>query len=371
MNNILGIVDLRENEDVFNELIKMRPLAALPFGGRYRLIDFVLSNMVNSGIFSIGILVQHKYRSLMDHLRSGKEWDLARKKGGLAILPPAYSQDPNIPYRGDVENFFANLDYIRKSSVDYVAISGVNMVCNLNYRDVLKYHIDREADITVVYQEEELKDKSLTGIFVKIDNDGRIIDMHIGVGNHGTGKMCMNICFMGKNLLVDLIEAAYTRGEYDFVKDCILKALSKYRVFGYPYKGYVSHIYDINSYFQHSMELLTPDIWRDLFFKNGSVYTKVKDEPPVTYAEHSRVKNSLVAGGCIIEGDVENSILFRGVIVRKGAVIRNSILMQKTTVEEGARLSYVICDKDVHISLDRQLKGDPNYLFVIKKGTVI
>ena len=372
MDDLMGIINLSEAEDNLGDLSRSRPLAAVPFAGRYRLIDFVLSNMVNSEITNVGIFIQHKYRSLMDHLRSGKEWDLARKRDGLFILPPAYTNNPMQIQRGDVENFYSNLDYICKSRQKYVVIAGPEMVSNLNYRKALEYHKSIGADITILYTKVNCSSHNCVGANVlEMEQDGRVIDRTECKECRDHQNISMKTFIMERTLLIELVEDCISRGDYDFIKHCIVKNISKYKVHGYHYEGYVARINSLQSYFKHSMELLNPLIWKELFFKAGFIYTKVKDEPPAKYMAQADVTNCLIATGCCIEGRVENSILFRGVKVHKGAYIKNSIIMQKCEIGPGVVLENVVCDKDVSIAENKQLKGECNYPLVIKKGQVI
>ena len=367
----IGIINLYTDQESLNDLTQHRPLAAVPFAGRYRLIDFPLSNMVNAGISNVGIMVQHKYRSLMDHLRSGKEWDLARKRDGLAILPPAYANQPSGKQFGDVENFQANLDYILRSNHKYVVIAGASMVCNIDLGTVLSYHKLRQADITVVYSDQAQGQDGVQRTLLAVDGDNRVIDMQVNSGKAPGQKLSMEMYVMERQLLIDLIENCAAHGEYDFVKHCLIKNLTRLKIYGYQHKGYLAHINSTQSYFKHNMDLLTPEVWQELFFTPGLIYTKVKDEPPAKYKTEARVINSLVANGCYIEGTVENSILFRGVRVEKGAHIKDCIVMQKGLIAEGAMLQNVICDKDVQVLAGRSLRGEPSYPIIIKKGMVI
>ena len=372
MDELMGIINLSETEEYLGELTRTRPLAAVPFAGRYRLIDFVLSNMVNSGVNNVGIFIQHKYRSLMDHIRSGKEWDLARKRDGLFILPPAYTNSPMQIHRGNVENFYSNLDYITKSRQKYVVIAGSEMVGNLDYRQALDFHKKKGAEITILYTKANCDTHDCVRANVLgMDANERVIDMSEYQGTGEFKNLSMKTFIMERSLLIELVNDCIARGDYDFVKHCIVKNIDKYKVYGYHHPGYIARISSIQSYFQHSMELLNPQIWKELFFKSGLIYTKVKDEPPAKYMMEADVSNSLIATGCYIEGRVENSILFRGVKVHKGAYIKNSIIMQKGEIGPGVMLENVICDKDVVITANKQLKGECNYPLIIKKGQVI
>ena len=367
----MGIINLNEGQEYLKELTQCRPLAAVPFGGRYRLIDFILSNMVNSGMQNVGILVQDKYRALMDHLRSGKEWDLARKRDGLFILPPGKCQSLGGNYRGNIDNFYENLDYIESSRQQYVLIAGSHIVCNLSYRKAFKFHQDMGTDITLLYKEHNEDEELLQYGIVECQGNGLITDIAINPASPLSQKVSLEMYIMKKDLLVDLIKDCQARGGLDFVKDIIIKNIGALKIYGYAYKGYVARVDCVKSYYKHNMELLKPEKWEELFFKSGLVYTKVKDEAPVKYKESARVSNAMIANGCIIEGRVENSILFRGVTVHKGAYIKDSIVMQKCDIAENAIIENVICDKNVRITNGKWLKGETNYPLVIEKGSVI
>ncbi|QJW45212.1 glucose-1-phosphate adenylyltransferase subunit GlgD [bacterium BFN5] len=372
MKRVMGIINLYENEALIQEITEHRPLAAVPFAGRYRLIDFILSSMVNSGIQNIGILVKNKSRSLMDHLRSGKEWDLARKRDGLFILPAAHTIAGAGKGNGDVENFQHNLDYIESSRQKYVLISNSHTICNMNYRKVFQFHENTGADITMVYKEQDPGSEDFTGCtLMETTEDGRVVDLAVNPAKYTSSKVSMDMYLMKKELLVDIINGCYARGGVDFLKDGLIKNLDRLKIYGYQHRGFVARINSVASYYRHNMELLKPEKWQELFVKSGLIYTKVKDEAPAKYKENAQVSNAMVANGCIIEGNVENSVLFRGVKVHKGACVKNSIIMQKCEIAANAMVENVICDKDVMITTGKWLKGDQTYPLVIEKGTVI
>lgn len=371
MKNVLGLINLHENEEFLKELTRHRSLAVVPFAGRYRLIDFILSNMVNSGIHNVGILVPNKYRSIMDHLRSGKEWDLARKRDGLFILPPTHAHYAMGIYKGDMEHFHNHLDYIKRSAQQYVVIAGSHMVCNIDFTRAFQHHLDKQADITVVYcNNPGWASEAPRATVIKLD-DSRVTDMEVNPGKAKGDNMSMEMYVMAKSLLIDIVEGCVSRGEFDFVKDGIIKNIRRLNISGYRHDQYVAKINSIQSFFRHNMDILKPDVWQELFVKDRPVYTKVKDEAPTNYRREAEVHNSLIANGCVIEGQVENSIIFRGVRVHKGAHIRDSIIMQKCEIGADAVLENVICDKDVCITPGRNLRGEKNYLLLIEKGMVI
>ena len=352
MKNMLGLISLYEDESGMGPLTGHRPLAALPYAGRYRLIDFTMSNLVNADIRTVGVLVRDKYRSLIDHLRSGKEWDLARKRDGLYILPPAYG--PGEPTRGDINNFMFNLDYIQASSEDFVVVCGSRAVCNLSLEQAFQYHVSVGADVTVIGRDWPDSGK---GPCLSVDDDGRIT----GICDPGDvlpyDLQPLGFYILSKSLLGELVRKCSEKGNSDLFMDGVLKNLASLKVFAFRHTGYSAVIDSIASYYQHQLELLKPAVWRDLFFRYGKVYTKVKDEAPTKFKEQAAVKNSLVATGCVIEGTVENSILFRSVVVERGAIIRNSILSQKCRIGPRAQLDMVLCDKDSTVSARRVLTG--------------
>ncbi|VBB05044.1 nucleotide-diphospho-sugar transferases [Lucifera butyrica] len=372
MKDVMGIINLNEEEEFFRELTEHRPVAAVPFGGRYRLIDFILSNMINSGIPNVGILVKKENdRSLMDHLRSGKEWDLARKRDGLFLLPPGHSHSNSGIMPGDLRHFYTHFDYIQKSRQKYVIIGSSNMIANMDFRPVFQYHLQQKADVTLLYKTMLPDADFMNCTSVKIAADGRVTGMELHPLRIISHNIAMGMYIMEKAVLLNLIDAAISRGGSDFVRDGIMRNLDQFKVLGYAHEGYMARIHSVRSYYQQSMALLETDIWRNLFTRPGLIYTKVKDEAPARYKDTSRVKKSLIADGSVIEGQVENSILFRAVKVHKGAVIRNSILMQKVDVGENAALENMICDKEVYITAGKKLRGEINFPLVVRKGMVV
>ncbi len=369
MKHVMGVINLVNEPDGLEELTYHRCVASVPFGGRYRLIDFALSNMVNSGIDNVAVFTQHKYRSLMDHLGSGKEWDLDRKRGGLFVLP-AVLDEPSGMSRGDLYQFYCHRDYFYRGKEKFVIISRSHMVCNINFADAVRCHEDMKADITVIYKDAAEEDPAkFRRLAVK--EDGRITVMEDHTGRLRTNHVSMEMYIMSKALLLDMVESCLAQGYDHFVRDGIMKNIDKLNVYGYKFEGHASIVNSIQSYYKHSMELLNPNIWRELFFQKDLIFTKVKDEPPAKYLDSAIVKNALIANGCTIEGKVENSILFRGVKIRKGAYVKNSIILQNCEIEENVIVENTILDKDVFISRGRVLTGDNAAPFIAAKTKVI
>jgi len=320
----MGFINLFENDSMMREMSQFRPLAAFPFAGRYRLIDFMLSNMINANISNVAILPRGNYRSLVDHLRSGKDWDLARKRDGLFILPSfnkhAFAQADQIGFISDLEDYYNNLDYLRCSTQKYVFLTGSSTLVNLDCSQVYDFHLAKKADVTLIYKEyPSPKDQDFVNAsIIETDEEGRIGNMEISPKKPRTNKVTLRMFLLERQLLIDLIDSSMSSGGTSFIRDCFLKNLPKLKVFGYPFHGYVARIHSYQSYFKHSMNLLNPAIYQELFFQNGSIYTKVKDEPPTKYLKGCHVQNSLVANGSVLGGDIQNSILFRGVKVKSG-----------------------------------------------------
>lgn len=375
-NKLLGVVHLTESDYYLKQLTYNRPVASIPFLGRYRLIDFTLSNLMNAGVDTVGIFLNDKYRSLMDHISSGKEWDLDRKKGGIFYFSP-YSTPENLTQmRGDIYNYFANIDYFTEGSGEYAAILGTAMVMNIELSDVLKEHIDSKADVTMVYKTMDAKDSG----FEKCNTV--ILNEYGGVSAVGKNikktdatekkkRISLETYIVKKELLVDMITDAIATGENAYLTDMLHDAVKKYKVRGYEYKGFVKHIGSVENYFEASMSMLKEDALRDVFFGENTIKTKTKDETPTFYSESSNVVNSLVANGCEIEGTVINSIIFRRVKVAKGAVVKDSIIMQNGEVRENCNLEYVITDKQVVLTEGTELKGSEKNPVVVNKGAVI
>ncbi|MCL1823611.1 MAG: glucose-1-phosphate adenylyltransferase subunit GlgD [Oscillospiraceae bacterium] len=370
-NNMLGLIFANLHDDTISDLTKMRTMGSVPFGARYRLIDFPLSNMVNSGISSVGVITKANYQSLLDHLGSGGEWDLSRKTGGLKLLPP-YGHVGGGLYRGRMEALHGVENYIAESNAEYVLMTDCNVIVNLDYNHILEYHIEKEADITIVYGHgsytvEQMQTKTAFGV----DADGRINDVLIFPNKEGEFNTSMNMYICKRDFLMELITETASRNLYSFEVDVIQHKHKEYKIYGYRYNGYYEQIDGNLSYFAANMALMSQEKRSILFPQRRPIYTKVRDEAPAKYGIEADVCNSLVADGCIIEGKVENCLLFRGVQVGKGAMLKNCIIMQDTVIGDKSEMNYVITDKDVKVGAYRSLFGTEDYpVFVGKAASV-
>ena len=373
MTDTMGIILTNDQDKKLYDLTEHRAVAAVPFGGRYRIIDFILSCMVNSGISNVGVITHTDYQSLMDHLGSGKEWDLDRKLSGIFIFPPYIRKESSDRRRGTLDELYNLIHYLRRSKERYVVIAGAGLICNTILDEAMEYHLSNEADITVFYNRmETYKIKELTTYaMIERDQQGRITGLELNPLLPRTNLISMNIYIVNKALLESLIDESYAQGDVDFESDTLRRNLGNLRVYGYEYEGYVARIDTVRSYFQYNMELLNRSVMNELFAADIPVYTKVKDEVPTMYGAQANVENSLIADGCIIDGSVRNSILFRGVQISKNATVTDSIIMQNSEVHDGSRLENVILDKDVIVRVGKRLTGQADYPVLIGKGGVV
>ncbi len=369
MSNLMGIIFSNIHDSDIPELTQKRTLGSIPFCGRYRLVDFALSNMVNSDVTKVGVITKSNYQSLMDHVGSGKDWDLARRHGGLRMLPPFGVKESNSLYNSRLEALKNNLGFIEKSTEEYVVMTDCDLVCNMDYDKILHKHIRRNADITLVYSVAEGKEMTSTNsITLSVEDDERVVDMAFNPRTQGNVNLFSNVFILKRTLLLNLVKDAISHNKHHFSAEVIGRNIGSLRVFGHKHEGYLARITSLQNYYDKSMELLEREKMDEVFM-NNNVYTKVRDSAPTKYGAGAVVKNSLIADGCIIEGEVENSILFRGVKVARGAVVKNSILMQDTIISEKALINCIITDKNVVVTDGRQLSGCDVNPFYIRKNS--
>ena len=374
INKCMGLINLnKKGEPAMDKLNYGRPLASTPIGGRYRVIDFTLSNMVNSGITNIGIYSKEKYRSLTDHIGSGKDWDLSRKKGGLSIFSPEDTEDQNrYPYRkGDIYNILCNIGYIEKSEEEYILISPSYMMCNIDYTEAIKYHIRSKNDITMLYKKIDNADKDFDGNLTLVLENDRVVNIGSNLGVFPEANIWMEMYIMKREDFIKTIYMLSNTGEYLYLEDYISEQVKELKVGSYEYNGYLKCIKTTQSYFEMSKDLLDLDIAKELLYSDRRILTKEKNESPAIYTDTANVENSFIATGCIIEGNVKNSIIFRKVHVKEGANLENCIVMQNCTIDKDVDLKNVIFDKNIIIGEGKELKGNENYPIVIEKNISI
>ena len=354
MKNCLGIINLDENKRRMDELVRHRTLAAVPLAARYRIIDFVLSNMSNSGIEDIGIFTENKSRSLVEHLTNGRPWDLNRKKDGLRV----FNFGDNEPNVDDIHNFADNIKYIENSRKDYVIISPSYMICNINYREVMKYHIKSGNDITIVYKNVDNANKSFIKCeTVNINEDNRVISIGENIGIEENANISMEMYIMKTDLFIEIIHECLKTGRYRKFKKYVENNLDKLVVGVYEFKGYLSCINSTKSYFDTNLELLNQNKYKELFHGDNPIVTKSKDEPPTQYTKNSLVTNSIIGNGSYIEGEVKNCIIGRRVIIQKGAKLENCTILDNSVIGTNVMMSNVVADKNSLIPGNRVVRG--------------
>ena len=364
----VGVIFTNLHGENVPELVRRRTMGSIPFGGRYRLIDFPLSNMVNSGITTVGLMTNNNYRSLIDHIGSGKDWDLARKDGGIILLPP-YSDENEKPYTTRLEALRGLTSFLRHRREKYVVLSDADGVARMDISDIIDYHEEKNADITLVTHS-DVKTSGKDSLFVTANEKGRVTSVKVNPHIHKEteAEVYVNVAVINREFLLNLVEDADTNGYTSFESDVLSRQINSLKIYRYDFKGYYAVIDSMATYFKYNMELLDKTV-RNSLFGDRDVYTKVRDSAPSKYGAEAMVKNSLISDGCEIEGSVENSILFRGVKVEKGAVVKNCILMQDCIIGANASLNCVITDKNVVIASKRTLSGCEALPYHIQKGT--
>lgn len=373
MKDVMGIIYTGENDARLRELTLIRAIAALPVAGRFRVIDFLISSMVNGGMKNIGVIMQKNYHSLMDHLGSGKEWDLHGKNNGLHILPPFLTRENVGLYPGVLDAMRSNTDYLNHSKQELVVLSNSNIIYNANFHEMIAFHESTGADVTLMYTKDPGMRRDEFGTYISVDDNGTVTDIEVEPTHPTYDNTFMQVCLMKREFLKNLVDKAVAHGLHDLARDLLLRLVQEKqaKVNAIEYKGVCWNIDSVQSYFKFNMDILKPEIRKKLFVDELPVFTKVRDEMPAFYSSGSRTVNSLVADGCHIEGRVENSILFRGVKVAPNAFVKNSIVMQDGQVQEGAYIENCILDKQTVIKRNSRLIGPEAYPIVIAKNVII
>lgn len=374
---VAGLIFSNIHNSSMPELTSVRTMASVPYGCRYRLVDFPLSNMVNSGITKIGIITHNNYQSLMDHIGTGKDWDLARRSGGIRILPPfiaSYnSANGGKLYTTRLEALMGVTSFISRCAEEYIVLSDCDGICNIDLNQVLEDHIEKNADITIVTRTvNEKRDVPSDGATEIIsDENGFATEVSAYIDHNRPAQISTNIMIANRLFLLNAINDASAHGYAHFYKDIIARRVKTLRINCYHYDGIYLQITSLESYFRCSMQLLDPTVRNGLFHSDSPIYTKLRNSAPTVYANGSSVTNSYIADGCVIEGVVENSVIFRGVHVGKGTVVKNSVLLQDTFMGHNVSLNCVITDKNVVIRNNRTLSGHESMPFFISKGAMV
>ncbi len=360
-SRLVGLITANYSSDDMGELTDERTIASLPYGGRYRLIDFPLSNMVNSGITTVGLITPYKYRSIIDHVGAGKQWSLDRKNGGLLILPGSVFGITTPGSHFTLRDISRNKVFFNRTNAPYVIISGASTVYNMDYTPFFAQHVESGADITMLYS--PAPEDDVKRLRVNIEN-GNVVGTDRGVRK---GENAFMDCFIiSRSLLLNIMEWYSAINYLDFF-EVLTADYDKMDVKAYKFEGYNRTISTLPQYYNDSMELLERNIFEELFINGAPIITKVQDAAPTKYMKGSHVHNALLPNGCVIEGTVENSVLFRGVKVQPGAVVRGSIIMQACVIEKDAVVENAIIDRSNVISAGTIIKGSADSTFVKEK----
>jgi glucose-1-phosphate adenylyltransferase, GlgD subunit len=364
----VGLILAGGNSNKIKELAKKRAISALPIGGSYRSIDFSLSNMANSHVQKVAVLTQYNAKSLNEHLSSSKWWDFGRKQGGLFVFTPTITEGNSWWYRGTADAIYQNLDFLKRSHEPYVIIASGDGVYKLDYSKVLEYHIAKKADITVVYKDMGIgEDTSRFGV-VKMNENYRIEEFEEKPMVAKSNAISTGIYVIRRRQLIELIEECAHEGRHDFVKDILIRYKDLKRIYGYKLQGYWSNIATVESYYKTNMDFLKAEVRNYFFGEYPDVYTKVDDVPPAKYNPGAAIKNSLVSGGCIINGTVENSVLFKKVYVGNNCVIKNSIILNDVYIGDNTIIENCIVESRDTIRAGAEHRGGEDIKIVIEKN---
>ena len=363
----VGIILAGGNSDKMGDLTNKRAVAAMPIAGSYRSIDFALSNMSNSHVNKVAVLTQFNSRSLNEHLNSAKWWDFGRKNGGLYVFTPMITKENSDWYRGTADAIYQNLDFLERSHEPYVIIASADAVCKMDYNKILEYHMDKKADITIVCTRAEGLDASRFGT-VKMNEDGQITAFEEKTGTSDFDMISTGVYVIRRRLLIDLIEEAAEEGKFDFVKDILVRYKNVKRMYGYIHDTYWSNIATIDAYYETNMDFLKPDVRKHFWREYPPVYSKVTDLPPAKYNPGSFVKNSLVSSGCIINGTVDNSLLFKKVFVGNNCVIKNSIILEDVYLGDNIYIENCIVEAHSTLRANSRYVGEGEIKIVVEEG---
>ena len=371
MKNVMGVIYTGEKDSFLRELTLLRAIAAIPVAGRFRVIDFLVSGMVNSGMRNVGVIMQKNYHSLMDHLGSGKEWDLHGKNDGLFILPPFLNADENNGvYKGSIDALHSNLAYLSRSRQEYVLLTNSLIVYNANFNDAFEKFKASDADIMMFYTRNPAMQRANYGAYLDVAEDGMIRDVEVDPTKPKYENTSMDVFIMKKSLLLELVDTGAAHRYHELLGDIILRSVrdNGMKVMGYEYTDLCYRLDSVENYLKFNMDCLDPDIRHQLFPEDRPVYTKVRDQLAARYMENANVINSMVADGSMINGTVEHSVLFRGVKIGKGAHVKNCIIMQDGVIEDGVYLENCILDKNVFIKAGEKVIGTKYYPVCVDKG---
>ena len=354
----VGIILAGGNNNRMGELSRKRAIPAMPVGGSFRCIDFVLSNMSNSHVQTVAVLTQYNSRSLNEHLSSSKWWDFGRKQGGLYLFTPTVTAENSDWYRGTADAMYQNIDFLKNRHEPYVIISSGDCVYKMDYNDLLEFHIAKKADITIACKDMPADaDVSRFGV-VRMNEDSRITDFEEKPLVAQSNTISTGVYIIRRRQLIEILEKSAEENRFDFVTDVLVRYRNVKRVYGYKLNSYWSNIASVDDYFRTNMDFLKPDVRKYFFREEPKIYSKVDDLPPAKYNMGSDVSKSLIASGCIINGRVENSVLFKKVFVGKNCVIKNSIILNDAYIGDNTHVENCIVESHGTLRANTFYSGD-------------
>ncbi len=367
--NAIGIILAGGKNTRLGKLTSSRVTAAIPIASSYRAIDFSLSNMTNSGVDKVAVITQYNSRSLSDHISSSKWWNFGRKQGGLFVFTPYMTDDHSPYFKGTADSMYQNIAFLEKSKEDYVIITNGECIYKMDYNELLKYHIQKDADITVVCRNQD-ENLSQFGV-MKIDENNRVIEFDEKPLDPQYNTISLAIYIIKRTLLIDLVKELHDQGRYDFVTDLVVRYRNRLKVYGFNYDRYWEPLNSISNYYKVNMDFLKKDIHSYFNETSDFLLTKAKDEPPVKYNYAAAVKNCIIGTGSIISGSVCNSVISRDVRVGEKAQISDCIILEGARIGQGCELKYVILDKDVTFEDGAKLIGTPEKPIIVEKASII
>lgn len=366
----IGIILAGGKRNSLGALTKQRNASAMPIGGTYRAIDFALSNLSNSGIKKVAVVSQYNSRSLADHISSSKWWDFGRKKTGLFLFTPTMLNEEMYGYRGTADCIYQNIEFLKKSNEPYVVITSGEQIYKMDYRKIINYHVQKNADITIAYKDLNTYAVEDYGV-IKLDDNKQMVEFEEKPLNPQTTTVSLGIYVIGRQLLIQLLEQLNSEGRYNFVNDIIIRYRRKLKIYGYNFEGYWRRLRDINEFYNVNMDFLKPEV-RNLFFNTQpEISTKAKDEPPAKFNDNTTAVNSIISSGDVVNGNVQNSVLFRKVFIGEGSIVKNSILMEGATIGKNCVIENAILDKHAFISDGQQVIGGENDVVLVEKRNII
>ena len=367
---VSGLIFANSHDSVMKRLTKERSMASVPFGGRYRVIDFALSNFVNAGITNIAVITKENYRSLMDHIGSGVYWDLDRKSGGIHIMPP-FNIGGNRFYHGYIEALYGALDFLERCNSEYMVLSEAGIIANIDIAAAVDFHKNSKSDFTVIYKKSSAFENKNGAMSMVVDDCGKVVSASVPQQVKDGENVSVGIYIANRDVLISAVRTAYENGAQNFERDLLLSPGNEYKISAFWHKEFCAVLDRPKSYNKASMDLLKRQVRDQLFTRERPIFTKTRDDMPTRYGINAKVNNCFIADGCVIEGTVENSIIFRGVTVGRGAKVSNCIIMQGGSVGENAEITNVIADKNATIGSKMTAKGTEDKFFFIEKGQKI